>query len=153
MWFTFYFFHFWLFGFFFWQGGAAENLDGKIIELNKRVLAPKWYWKAVCDPVGKQSIFFLGENTIADLAENQKKVQGCLGITQQKRSGVIYCYSLTTAKKDFTMFQIPEFHEKNCVPSKIGENFYSVLEKNLVWKTARKKTNLVRIVYHRWRVT
>jgi len=46
-------------------GGAAKPFDGDI-KLNERVLVPKWYWKAVCDPVEKQSVFFLGENTNVD---------------------------------------------------------------------------------------
>jgi len=89
----------------FFQGGEAKNSEGVIIKLNERVLAPRWYWKAVCDPVEKQSVFFLGENNIADTADNTKQSQGCFGIKQQKHFGVIYCLSLTEAKKQ---------HQKMC---------------------------------------
>lgn len=100
--------------------------------LHERVLAPEWYWKAVCDPEEKQSVFFLGENTITDTADNQEQVKGCFDILQQKKNGVIQCFSLNHAKKNFKeMFQIPELHAKNCDPSKIGDNFRSVLETGL----------------------
>lgn len=104
---------------------------GNIIKLNN-VLAPQWYWKAVCDPVDKQSIFFWGDNTIADTADNPGRVKGCFDILQQKKNGVINCFSLKDAKEKFKKdFKIPEFHEKNCVPSTIGTNFRAVLEASL----------------------
>lgn len=104
---------------------------GNIIKLNN-VLAPQWYWKAVCDPVDKQSIFFWGDNTIADTADNPGLVKGCFGILQQKKNGVINCFSLKDAKEKFKKdFKIPEFHEKNCVPSTRGTNFRAVLEASL----------------------
>ena len=118
---------------FFWQGGEAQNLNGVVIELNGRVLAPKWFWKAVCDPVAKQSIFFRGENTITDVADDQRQVKGCFNIKQHKRDGVIQCFSLQDAKSMFKSdFQIPDFHEKNCVPSIIGAGFKPVLANFLV---------------------
>lgn len=119
--------------FVFWQGGEAKDYNGKIIKLNGRVLAPEWYWKAVCDPVKKQSVFFLGENTITDTEDNQKEVEGCFKIRQHKHSGVINCLSLNDAKTTFKrMFQIPDFHVKNCDPSKIGDDFRVVLQNSLV---------------------
>ena len=96
-------------------------------------MAPEWYWKAVCDPVKKQSVFFLGENTITDTEDNQKEVKGCFKIKQQKRFGVINCFSLNDAKTMFnTMFQIPDFHETNCDPSNIGDDFRVVLQNSIV---------------------
>ena len=125
-----------MFGSFF-QGGEAKNTAGDIIRLNGRVLAPKWYWKAVCDPVRKQSVFFWGENTITDTADSTKRKQGCFDLLQPKRFGVIYCSSVTEAKKKFNgIFQIPDFHEKNCAPDTKGEGFFLPLSTNL--ETVRK---------------
>ena len=113
-------------------GGAATNFQGNEIKLNGRVVAPKWYWKAVCDPIAQQSVFFLGENTIGDLDEKamEGQVKGCYDKLQTKRLGIISCYSLNDVKniKELKLklmghFQIPTFHETNCVPSKIGGNF------------------------------
>lgn len=113
-------------------GGEAKNIGGVIIKLNGRVLAPKWYWKAVCDPVGKQSVFFWGENTITDTADSTKRKQGCFDLLQPKRVGIIYCSSVEDAKKAFNgIFQIPDFHEKNCAPDTKGEGFRDVLTRNL----------------------
>ena len=97
------------------------------------LVCPEWYWKAVCDPVKKQSVFFLRENTITDTEDNQKEVKGCFKIKQHKHSGVINCFSLNDAKTTFKrMFQIPDFHVKNCDPSKIGDDFRVVLQNSLV---------------------
>jgi len=133
--FVFHFFNFLFLSLLFWQGGEAKDSNGNIIKLNGRVLAPEWYWKAVCDPIKKQSVFFLGKNTITDTANNQDRVQGCFDILKQKRFGVINCLSLKEAKKNrmfVKMFQIPDFHVKNCDPSKIGDDFRSVLQTSLV---------------------
>ena len=42
-----------------------------VIWLNDRVLAPKYYWKAVIDPVNKQPIFFYAENNIGNVDETK----------------------------------------------------------------------------------
>ncbi|KAJ7374446.1 hypothetical protein OS493_007552 [Desmophyllum pertusum] len=71
-------------------GGKATNEKGDVIKLNKRVLAPKWYWKAVCDPIAKQSVFFFGENTIGDVNGMEgQQAKGCYGEVQTKKNGEV----------------------------------------------------------------
>lgn len=106
----------------FFKGGRETKLNGDPILLNGRVVAPRWYWKAVCDPVLKQSIFFRAENHVGE--KDKDTVLGCFGKVQTERRGIINCMSLKKAK-DLVMenFDLPDFHEKNCNPSVIGEGF------------------------------
>ena len=90
--------------------------------LNDRVLVPKWYWKAVCDPKAQQSIFFWAVNIdFKDGIEGEDN--GCYGIQQSKKHGVINCLSLkdaTSSKERFKRdFYIPIY----CSPSKMGLDF------------------------------
>lgn len=93
-------------------GGKALNAGGEI-RLNGRVLTPKYYWKAVCDPLALsavsdtpgQSIVFVAENKPGDISET-KVESGCAAITkknkqQTEKYGVIYCYSLVVAKEKY----------------------------------------------------
>ena len=99
----------------------ATNRQGYSIKLNGRVQVPKYYWKAICDPFEKLSVIFWGENTIGDAQGNEGQVESCCGKLQKKLYGVICCSSLNEAKRDYKgIFQIPEFHIKNCVPSLLG---------------------------------
>ena len=99
-----------------------------MIRLNGRVLAPAWYWKAVCDPFNKQSIFFRAKNNIGD-AKTVKKEDGCFGMTQTSKFGFVTCQSIDSARKDVEMqpFQLPIF-DKNCNPSVKGEGFKTVIQ-------------------------
>lgn len=50
-------------------------MNGAVIWLNSgRVLAPEYYWKAVCDPIKKQSIFFYAENNIGNVDLTKAKL-------------------------------------------------------------------------------
>lgn len=106
-------------------------MKGEVILMNKRVLTPTWYWKAVCDPVARQSIVFVGENSVGDASHTQ--VPGCNNIRQTKDRGVIYCYSLDGARgsSKFKDFILPPFNEKNCVPSVRGNFMDAYLINNL----------------------
>lgn len=95
-------------------------MNGAVIWLNNRVLAPKYYWKAVCDPVKKQSIFFYAENNIGNVDE--KKEFGCAKKPQTKKRGVIMCLSISNAKQNNLFGKLPDFHD-NCNPSEIGSIF------------------------------
>ena len=98
-----------------------------MVWLNGRVLAPAWYWKAVCDPFNKQSIFFLARNNIGDAVTNRKEM-GCFDREQTSKRGVITCQSIDSARKlPMTHFQLPIF-DKNCKPSVVGERFKAVIE-------------------------
>ena len=94
------------------------------------MLAPRWYWKAVCDPIDKQSIFFWAEN---DVNEKYGFEKGCYGAVQEKERGVIKCKSLDKGRETFKNFKIyiPEFHKENCVTSKGGEAFIAYILKYL----------------------
>lgn len=120
-------------------GGRALNA-GKEIKLNGRVLTPKYYWKAVCDPqarpsspgtTGGQSILFVAENKPGDTST--AKVQGsCAAITkpQTEKFGVINCYSLVDAKKLFPDISanLPPFGA-SCNPDILGNFMNGFLTK------------------------
>ena len=90
--------------------GGTALVNGSEFRLNGRVLTPKYYWKAVCDPEAPastpgttgQSVVFVAENKPGDISE--QTVQGnCPGITQQQteNKGVINCYSRIEAATSF----------------------------------------------------
>ncbi|CAH3167579.1 unnamed protein product [Porites lobata] len=110
-------------------GGKARNLSGEVMYLKRRVLTPRWFWKAVCDPVAKQSIFFVGENSVG--IASQAKAKGCNMIEQTKDKGIVYCMSHQKATRKFKEFKLSPFQEKNCKPSKKGtfmDNFLNGLK-------------------------
>lgn len=97
-------------------------MQGVKILMNKRVETPMWYWKAVCDPVAKQSIVFAGENAVGVASKpTDPKVAGCNGIQQTKDRGVVYCYSLEGALQSHELagFKFPPFNQ-NCNPAVRG---------------------------------
>lgn len=122
-------------------GGRAKNA-GKEIKLNGRVLTPKYYWKAVCDPEAPpsapgttgQSIVFVAENKPGDISET--KVESyCAAITkknkkQTQKFGVIYCYSLVDAKQLFPDISanLPPFGA-SCNPDILGNFMNGFLNK------------------------
>ena len=87
-------------------GGTALVNDLEF-RLKGRVLTPKYYWKAVCDPEAPastpgttgQSVVFVAENKPGDISEQNDPVSNCPGVTKQQteKLGVIKCYSLTDA--------------------------------------------------------
>lgn len=119
-------------------GGRAVNA-GEEIKLNERVLTPRYYWKAVCDPQAPpsspgttgQSIVFVAENRPGDTST--AKVQGyCAAITKQQteKFGVINCYSLVDAKKLFPDISanLPPFGA-SCNPDILGNFMNGFLNK------------------------
>ena len=105
-------------------------MNGAVVWLNNRVLAPGYYWKAVCDPINKQSIFFFAENNVGNVDNVQEK--GCFNIKQTKRYGVIKCDSISNAEAKFG--KLPDFHEKNCIPKQVGSEFESHIKKHKMFK-------------------
>jgi hypothetical protein len=107
-------------------GGQAKDGNGADLKLNNRVVVPKWYWKAVCDPIAKESIVFVAQNNVGD--KSKVKENKC-GIDQTSERGVILCYSYEDARKeaDYLDFKLPPFHKTNCQPSIKGANFMAEL--------------------------
>ena len=87
--------------------------------LNKRVIVPKYFWKAVCDPVKKSSVVFVAQNPTG--AESTQTKSGCIGIQQTPGKGIINCYSLNglNGRKEVQFFKLPPF-ANICEPSKRG---------------------------------
>ena len=105
-------------------GGRAKYKD-KDIMLNKRVVTPKYFWKAVCDPDAKvrQSIVLVAENSPGEISTN--KVQGCAAPKvkpQTLKLGIIQCYSMEEAaeKPEYADFKLPPFSDAKCQPSMRG---------------------------------
>ena len=104
-------------------GGQATNADGTVIKLNKKVLAPKYYWKAVCDPSINASVVFVAQNPIGNI--NATPTKGCNNLMQSPKLGVIQCFSLNEAASSTGQFSsdnfvLPPFHSVNCDPTKRG---------------------------------
>jgi len=77
-------------------------------------VAPEWYWKAVCDPFHKQSIFFLARNNIGDAST--EKFKGCFDKPQTSKRGIITCLSMGEAKAlRMEHFQLPKFDSEFCI--------------------------------------
>ena len=116
-----------IFFFYFRQGGEAIGTNDQVIRLNARVLAPAWYWKAVCDPFNKQSIFFLARNNIGD-ADAVTQQNGCFAKRQTSKFGIVTCQSIDSARAlQMQHFQLPIF-DANCNPSEVGGRFKAVIE-------------------------
>ena len=96
--------------FYFFSGGFARN-KGKKILLNKRVVTPRYYWKAICDP-GVGSVLFMGVNNVGEISN--EKVKGCKGKEQTKKYGIITCFSLDDARNSHQAsdFMLPPFNAK-----------------------------------------
>ena len=102
-------------------GGRAKH-EGKYITLNNRVVTPKYYWKAVCDPDVnvRQSIVFVAENRPGEISNNGG--EGCAGRQQTERRGIVHCHSLVEAagKPEYADFKLPPFSDANCQPNVRG---------------------------------
>ncbi|XP_044182859.1 uncharacterized protein LOC122963468 [Acropora millepora] len=96
--------------------GGRAMFNGKDIMLNNRVLTPKYYWKAVCDPKAKQSVIFVAENKPGEISAD--RVAGCKDKSQTRKLGVVYCYSLQDAGlvPDYADFMLPLFTDEKCKP-------------------------------------
>jgi hypothetical protein len=109
-------------------GITTTNGTNKVpMLINERVRVPKYFWKAVCDPVLQSSVVFVAKNPTG--AENKKHKKGCNPGTKENprlqtpNLGVIYCYNLDKLKsKIFSKesdFKLPPFSEE-CMPSARG---------------------------------
>ena len=95
-------------------------------------MAPKYYWKAVCDPDVRKSIVLVAENSPGEISTD--KVQGCAaaGRQQTKRLGIVHCFSLAEAAKktEYADFKLPPFSDAQCQPNVRG-TFLDKYLKNL----------------------
>ena len=60
-------------------------------------VAPRYFWKAVCDPAVRQSIFFTAENNVHDQSKTKVTSASCFGDTMTQEKGVIECESVAQA--------------------------------------------------------
>ena len=121
-------------------GGQAENRARTPLTLNDRVVVPKYYWKAVCDPRRSQSIFFYARNP-TDATTQNKKVTACFG-QQTETSGVVKCDSINRGseaiEREVPGAHIPKFTlNRACAPDRLGNIFQAFIERlprNLRWE-------------------
>jgi len=111
--------------------GGRAKYNNQDIELKDKVLTPRYYWKAVCDPGMKQSIVFVAENSPGEVSAD--KVSGCNNIQQTKKLGIVKCYSLQDAGQEleYADFKLPPFSPLNCQPSIKGKFLDSLLSGKL----------------------
>ena len=118
-------------------GGTVNNSVQKPILLNNRVVVPKYFWKAICDPMNNRSVVFLAENPTG--VEGSTKKDGCdvngrNGRLQTASYGVIYCYSLNALQQDkhfSKLFNLPSFAD-SCGPGVRGRFLDDFLNSTLV---------------------
>ncbi|CAH3167576.1 unnamed protein product, partial [Porites lobata] len=106
--------------------GQATNRARTPLTLNGRVVVPKYFWKAVCDPVHSQSIFFYARNP-TDVTTLNKRVSACFG-QQTETSGVVMCDSINRGsaaiERDVPRANIPKFTlNRACAPDRLGDIF------------------------------
>ncbi|XP_028413062.1 uncharacterized protein LOC114535923 isoform X1 [Dendronephthya gigantea] len=109
-------------------GGTLLDKNGHKLLLNERVVAPGYYWKAVCDPVAKQSEVFVAANPTG--TSGTGKEAGCINKMQTRDKGIVNCYSLDELKlrPEAQYFNLPNFADI-CNPSKRGDFLDSYLNR------------------------
>ncbi|XP_046863711.1 uncharacterized protein LOC124457525 [Xenia sp. Carnegie-2017] len=80
-------------------GGQLKYENGTTLELNERVLIPRYFWKAICDPSGKQSVAVIAENPI--YGENNSNRE------------ILYPYSLKELKEKYPELNLPSLQKVN----------------------------------------
>ena len=83
-----------------------------------KTVIPKYYWKAVCDPGAKQSIFFVAENNVGNTSKNKVVSPSCFNKKMTEEKGVLECKSISQAAGQYS--QVPDFHPGNCGTNKKG---------------------------------
>ncbi|KAK3740265.1 hypothetical protein QZH41_017831, partial [Actinostola sp. cb2023] len=103
-------------------GGTAKDTSGKPYKMNKRVVAPQYYWKLICDPVIKQMVVFVGKNSVG--SKSTSKLVGCRSQSHTVELGVMQCDSLLNIKSNpaYSDFKLPDMHTTNC-PSGVRGTF------------------------------
>ena len=91
-----------------------KDQKGKTLKLNERVVIPRYFWKAICDPSDGISVAVIAENPIYGDNNNNR--------------GKLYYYSLNELKRKYPDLNLPSFAEGKCNPSN-NKNF---LKYNLV---------------------
>ena len=99
---------------------------------------PLYYWKAVCDPLHLQSIFFYARNP-TDSARALKRERGCEG-EQTQTFGIVMCNSIDDGiqaiEKEVpgAILKIPKFtRKKACKPNEMGALFTQYIRGHANW--------------------
>jgi hypothetical protein len=119
------------------SGGVVKNNSRAAVLLNKRVVVPRYFWKAICDPLSQRSVVFLAENP-TEVEDNTRK-NGCdvnsgLSRFQTPSYGIINCYSLKALQQDkhfSQQFNLPSFSD-SCKPGVRGKFLDEFLNAALV---------------------
>ena len=92
-----------------------------LLELNNNVLVPKYFWKVVCDPMGRSSIAFYAVNPDGWDGVARRE-SGCLGYQVSLDCGLVYCVSLESLKKKKVSkdWNLPSLAD-TCNPSTRGD--------------------------------
>ena len=107
----------------YWQWGLRWTFqtspDGPV--------APKYFWKAVCDPVVQQSIFFTAENNVEVTSKTKVTSASCYGATMTEERGVVECESVSQAASIgrymwnwWHGLMVPDFDPVKCGTDKMG---------------------------------
>ena len=97
-------------------------------------VAPKYFWKAVCDPVAHQSVFFIAENNFGVTSTVKVRSASCYDIEMTKKKGVIECSSISEATRRWFRnwwhgIAVADFDSVNCGTANKGDFLKQYLKK------------------------
>ena len=99
----------------YWQWGFRWTYTVPTV----KTVVPKYFWKAVCDPAVKESIFFIAENNVEVRSTTTVTSASCFGMKMTEERGVIQCESISEAagrciRNWWHGISVPDFDSVNC---------------------------------------
>ncbi|XP_028391451.1 uncharacterized protein LOC114516229 [Dendronephthya gigantea] len=98
-----------------------------------RMTVPKYFWKAVCDPITRESIVFIAENNVGETRTDTVDKGTCASQPMTRSKGVVYCYSMDEVRgiknrirNWWHGFSFPDFDPVSCGTNSRGNflDFY-----------------------------
>jgi len=95
--------------------GTAEHGTNKV---NKRVVIPGIYWKAICDKKLGQSLLFWSTNP--NNSKSKVKVKGCTNVNHTTERGIVQCLKVDDLKTKFKAINSFQGFPAACKTNAVG---------------------------------